>query len=235
MVRPPGCRNIPGVRALLGANLDRANTLAATIGSPGDYRHSWEREGGGRSEFNWNGKFEDNHWDNLLNMSHSIQPLSHWTPWRILRTRLASYSKEMYNQDLDQCPCCGQMMIDILTVISLWNYVWEFNTSCSRGLLDDTQTTSRIIHPELKDLFITIVTTNPCVGFLFSWGDVCLLRVTVRGWSWGEDGRNFECSHTDPSWGGGWPGRVSRSVQCPLPQCLHIWTLSWGSLSQLPG
>ena len=95
MLRPPGCRNIPGLRALLGANLDTANTLAATISRPGDYRHSWEREGGERSEFNWNGKFEDNHWDNLLNMSHSIQPLSHWTPWRILRTRLASNSKEL--------------------------------------------------------------------------------------------------------------------------------------------
>ena len=33
-----------------------------------------------------------------------------------------------------------------------------------RGLPDDTQTIRWIIHPELKDLFITIVTTNPHVG-----------------------------------------------------------------------
>ena len=46
---------------------------------------------------------------------------------------------------------------------------------------------------------------------------------TVWGWCWGEDGRNFECSHTDPWWG---RRRGDHSVQCPLSP--HIWTLSWG-------
>ena len=64
-----------------------------------------------------------------------------------------------------------------------------------RGLPDDTQTIRWIIHPELKDLFITIVTTNPHVGLSIQsrW---CLFTVMLPCEVWVEV--NFECSHTDP-------------------------------------
>ena len=155
--------------------------------------------------------------------------VNHRTTWRILWTLLASsYASDLWP---------GSGSVSRLRP----NDDWHFNRDqlicmrvqyCwSRGLLDDTQTIRWIIHPELKDLFITIVTTNPHVGLLFSRGDVCLLCCYPCE-VWVEV--SFECSHTDPWWGGG----VTRSgvhFLSDVTISAHLDTVLRLSDQQLPG
>ena len=112
------------------------------------------------------------------------------------------------DQDLDQCPGCGQMMIDILTVISLC--MREFNTA--EGItgrhtnhpLDYTPGIERLIHNNCynKSSCRTLIQSRWC---LFT------VMLPVWGLGWGEF---WMFSH--------WPmmGAGGDQAGCPLPpQC----------------